>query len=121
MGDPRIDEASVIHTLQQEVNDETLPYLQQAALAVILDLYDRKVERAYFSTHCGNAITMYTALAKLRISYQTLVMLKDGTLSEDTIMAYCASMGATVTEKSKHLVGVMKDLMQCPTSLDKVH
>lgn len=120
-GDPQIDENACIFMLSQEVNTQTLPYHQNAALQVLADLYDRKVTREVFMTECGNAIGLYATLAKLYITQQTRSMMADASLTPEIITDYETKLVEIATRKAASLVKCMELLKQCPWSEDKVH
>lgn len=120
-GDPRINEQGCLFMLQQPVNLETLPYLQNAALQVVVDLYDRKVTREEFMKSAGDAITLYAMLAKLYVTAQTSDLHDKGTLTSDTIQTYADKLVLQASGRMAALAKMMTLLVQCPTSDDVVH
>jgi len=108
MGDPQLDEDMIIHMIQQPVTQLTLPYLQQAAMMVLTDLWDRKVTREEFGLSAGKAITMYTALAKLHVHYAML----DASMDK---------LHEIIGKRVIELVKVVEALQACPTSQDTVN
>ena len=120
-GDPQINEGGCVYMLQQDINFETLPYHQNAALQVIMDLWDRKVTREEFGRSAGHAITFYATLAKLYTIQQTATMFAGGTLNADIIETSRTKLHEIAHERRGHLIKVMNLLMECPTSEDRVN
>jgi hypothetical protein len=120
-GDPQINEAGCIFMLQQEINAETLPYHQNAAIQVIIDLYDRKVSREEFLKSAGTAVSFYATLAKLYVIEQTHALTVTNTLTLETVDTATAKLHVIAADKAAALVKIMVLLAECPTSEDKVH
>ena len=120
-GDPQVNEDGCIFMLQQAINAETLPYHQNAALQVIMDLYDRKVTRDEFGKNTGTAISFYATLAKLYVIDQTRTMLADGTLTDEAVARSHAMLTAIASDKAAALVKCMTLLSSCATSEDTVN
>jgi hypothetical protein len=120
-GDPQINEAGCIYMLQQEITFETLPYVQNAALQVVADLYDRKTTRDEFMKNVGTAISLYATLAKISIVRQSQALLADGPMDGEEVGKAGDHLTAVAAGKAAALVKVMRLLMECATSEDKVH
>jgi hypothetical protein len=120
-GDPYINEAGCIQMLQQEITPEFLPYHQNAALQVVMDLYDRKVTREEFARNAGVAISFYATLAKLYVVEQTRDMSAAGTLTLDAIDTSATKLTEIAAGKAVQLARFMELLSQCPWSEDAVH
>lgn len=121
MADPLINEPLCLMMLQQEINDETMPYMQNAALQVIMDLWDRKVTREEFAKSCGVAIMLHSTIAKLYVIAQTRELTVTEKLTLETIDTSTARLTEFATDKRVALGAIMERLMQCPTSEDSVH
>jgi hypothetical protein len=120
-GDPQIDEAGCIFMLQQDINIETIPYHQNAALQVIMDLWDRKVTRAEFGQHAGTAISFYSTLAKLNVCEQLQAMIAKEPLDPEKMSNTIAELHRIANDKTLALVNIMRKLQHCPTSADTVN
>ena len=121
MGDPQINEEGCIFMLQQAVNQETLPYHQNAALQVVMDLYDRKVTREEFGKNVGTAISFYATLAKLYVIDQTRELKAKDALTEEIIANSHIALTTIATDKAAALVKCMVLLSCCATTQDAVH
>ena len=120
-GDPYINEAGCIFMLQQAINQETQPYHQNAALQVVMDLYDRKVTREEFARNAGTAIAFYATLAKLYVVEQTRTMLAAETLNMEAVGKSSIMLTEIATEKAAALTKIMTLLSACATTRDAVH
>jgi len=120
-GDPQINEAGCVFMLQQEINAETLPYHQNAALQVLIDLYDRKVTREEFLHHAGIVVTFYSTLAKLNVIDQVRAMTITNTLTLETVDTSHVKLHEIAAAKAAMLSKFMTLMAQCPMSDDVVH
>lgn len=121
MGDPQLDEDMIIHMIQQPVTQLTLPYLQQAAMMVLTDLWDRKVTREEFGLSAGKATTMYTALAKLHVLMNVRTAIADNKLDYAMLDASMDKLHEIIGKRVIELVKVVEALQACPTSQDTVN
>jgi hypothetical protein len=120
-GDPFIDEDQCIFMLQQEINQETLPYHQNAALQVVMDLYDRKVTREEFARNAGTAISFYATLAKMHVVAQTRAMQEAGTLDYAVMASSTAKLAEIAAGKARSMIQCVAMLRECATTQDTVH
>ena len=120
-GDPQVNEEGCIFMLQQAINIETLPYHQNAALQVVLDLYDRKVTRGEFARGAGTAISFYSTLAKLNVVEQIKVLLVTAPLDPVKLANTTEELTRIATDKAAALAKIMTLLSACATTQDAVH
>lgn len=120
-GDPQINEEGCLYMLQQEINRETIPYHQNAALQVLMDLYDRKVTRDEFGKHAGTAISLYSTLAKLNVVEQLKDLIAVAPLEPGRIEITRAELTRIAADKAASLARCMELLQHCATSQDTVN
>ena len=120
-GDPQVNEEGCLYMLQQEVNRETIPYLQNAALQVLMDLYDRKVTRNEFGRHAGTAISFYSTLAKLNVVEQVKDLIAVAPLDPVALANTNAELIRIATGKAASLAKCMELLQHCAASQDTVN
>lgn len=121
MADPILDEQVILEDLHTPVSPESTRLLQKAVIAAMCDLYDRKVTRDKFCAMLGSCLNMYASCTKLYTLDAMRTAHRDGQVSEE-------NLNVTITAHEDHLRtyvgavrGIMRQLMECPTSEDKIH
>lgn len=114
VGIPAFDENAGIHLLRDvPVTPETIEALQNCTLAVMTDLYDRKVERAYFMQNIGRCISFYTALSKLYIADQVVGIMNtpEGLKLDNMVQSRDWFLG-NATKKQAEVLAILSELTQ---------
>lgn len=121
MSDPILDEQEILQDLHTPVSPETVARLQMAVVGAMCDIYDRKVTREQFCAMLGPCITMYGALSKLHTIDKVRTALRAGEVTEENLNATITASEDRLRTYIGAVRGVMKQLMECPTSEDKIH
>ncbi len=121
MTDPILHEPTIMDTLDCNPFPENTGRLQAAALLCLLDAYDRKLVREHFVTLAEAALSMHTQLGKLYMIDSVRENEQIGVL--DTTMLQRAVTGVQAMAINSHveLYALMKKIVACPTTADKVH
>jgi hypothetical protein len=120
-GEPLIDENATLLMLRQPVTMDTLPYIQSAALQVLVDLYDRKVTRENFGLYAGRCVGLYATLAKLAVLANTRYFLDQDKLTAENIDASAEKLIEASTKMTSQVEKTLALLMECPTPQDPVN
>ncbi len=121
MTDPVLHEPTIIDTLDCSPVPENTGRLQAAALLSLLDAYDRKLTRDNFVTLASAALALHTQVGKLymidSVRENNLIGVLDAGMLEK------ATAGVLMMTRDAHteLFGLMRRVVACPTSEDKVH
>lgn len=121
MADPILDEQEILQDLHTPVSPATVARLQMAVVGAMCDLYDRKVTREQFLALLGPCISMYGACAKLHTIDRVRTAHRAGEVTEENLNVTVTASEDKLRTYVGAVRGIMKQLMECPTSEDKVH
>ena len=121
MTDPVLHEPTIMDTLDCRVDPVNTSRLQAAALLSLIDAYDRKLTRENFLVLAEAALGMHTQIGKFYMMSSIWDNHKIGLL--DGVMIEKAVHGTNAMALKAHdeLFGLMKRVVMCPTSEDKVN
>ncbi len=121
MTDPVLHEPTIMDTLDCLPHPENTSRLQAAALLCLLDAYDRKLEREHFVTLAQAALELHTQVGKFYMIDSVRENESIGVL--DTDMLNKAVIGVHIMTSDAHnaLLKLMRRVVSCPTTADKVH
>jgi hypothetical protein len=87
----------------------------------MIDLYDRKVTRDEFIAAVAPCINLYGHTSKLHMLDNIHQVFSTGDLDEDRFVKAHEGLTDMVARDVEKVTAVVKRLVECPTSKDKVH
>lgn len=121
MGDPVFDEALIMDLLKSSVNRENTGRIQQGAVHLLVDLYDRGVTRDEFTTAASLSLSLYAQCAKLWVLGNIEEVHQSGDLSPQRFKIAADQLEEIIRRQCIDAIEIVKRLQECPTSQDKVH
>jgi hypothetical protein len=121
MADPVFDEELIVELFKSAVNRENTGRIQQAAVHMLADLYDRGVTRDEFISMATLCISLYAQCAKLWVLGNVEEVFDAGDLTNERFKIGSGQLEEIIRKQCMDAIEVMKRLQDCPTSADKVH
>ncbi len=121
MTDPVLHEETIMDTLDCLPVPENTGRLQAAALLSLLDAYDRKLTRENFVTLASAAMALHTQVGKLYMIDSVRENNLIGVLDTGMLDKATAGVRSMTEDAHTELFRLMRKVVSCPTSEDKVH
>lgn len=121
MPDPILDEEMILEHLKGDVCVEATSQLQSVALYTLVAAYDRKVVREEYTPVMDAAMGLHSAMGKLFMLNSIREHFTQGTLNLELLDRALTKATSYAAGNQTTLVEFMEQLVQCPTSKDKVH
>ena len=121
MTDPVLHEPTIMDTLDCSCEADNAARLQAGALLSLVDAYDRKLEREAFVVLAGAALTLHTQIGKLYMMSSVVHNFHSGVLDSEMMTRAVSGITAMTQQAQTELIGLMKKVVACPTTQDKVH
>jgi hypothetical protein len=119
--DPVLHEPTIMDTLDCRVDPVNTSRLQAASLLSLIDAYDRKLTRESFLTLAEAALGMHTRIGKFYMMSSIWENHKMGVLDAEMVEKAVNGTGAMALKAHGELYALMKKVVMCPTSADKVN
>lgn len=122
MADPVFDEERIAALLTAPIGPQTsVPILQNACLMALMDLYDRKAERDYFAKHAVTILSTYAMLSRTWMLLSMSELYDSGNLTSGSFNKAQAEIIELVKTNVEQILGMVRQLQECPTSQDTVN
>lgn len=121
MASPVLEEEIIKRLLQYPATPDNLPFLQNAAMQCLLDMYDRKLTRPEFIEHGSKAVTLYAQMAKLWLLDHIYELHREGVLTENSFTSAQVQMKELIEVIARELIETVKRMQECPLDEDKIH
>jgi hypothetical protein len=119
--DPVLHEPTIMDTLDCRVDPGNASRLQTAALLSLIDAYDRRLTRENFLVLAEAALGMHTQIGKLYMMASVADNYNLGVLDDLMVERAVNGTSAMAVKAHDELYGLMKKVVMCPTSDDKVN
>ncbi len=121
MADPVFDEDLIVDLLKSSVTRENTGRIQQGAVHLLVDLYDRGVTRDEFTTAASLSLSLYAQCAKLWVLGNIEeVNIAEG-LTPERFKTASAQLEDVIRKQCLDAIEILKRLKECPLSTDKIH
>lgn len=121
MADPVLYEPTIMDTLDCNPFPENTSRLQAAALMCLIDAFDRKLLREHFVSLAEAALQVHTSMGKLYMIDSVQENHRMGILDKDMVNSARTGVQNLSTRSHTELYSLMRKVVACPTSADKVH
>lgn len=121
MSDPLLNEEMIILLLQASPDDQSVAEVQAGAAQALMDLYDRGVTRAEFGEMAMSCLGLYSQTAKLVMMLRINEAYERGDVTDENIKNAIGALQNLIRKQADTVSDIVKRLLQCPTSEDKVH
>lgn len=121
MTDPVLHEPTIMDTLDCTPVAENTSRLQAAALLSLIDAYDRKLTRENFVTLAEAALSLHTQVGKLYMIDSVRENSLLGALDDNMLDRAVNGVRHMTVSAHTELFKLMRRVVACPTSDDKVH
>lgn len=121
MTDPVLHEPTIMEALDCLPVAENTSRLQAAAMLSLLDAYDRNLTRENFVTLASAALALHTQMGKLYMIDSVRENDRAGVLDAEMLDTAVKGVRVMAIDAHAEVFGLMRRVVACPTSQDKVH
>lgn len=119
---PIIDERALMDALDCRPTYEAVGRLQQAALASLVDCFDRDVTREAFIEACSVTANLIDSLARMALLHNVKQFADThGSAAPDDIAKAQAGITQMVEQATQATIKIVDLMRQCPLDEDRIH
>lgn len=119
--DPIFDEEAICRMLKVQVNDDTLPILQNGCVQALIAMYDREGSREEFTAHASNCLALYGSISRLYILNSMRHLHSGEQLDAGSFINADNDLKSLVRKQAETVYDTMDRIRQQPTAEDPVH